>query len=323
MITSALQSVDQSGRSNEPGSSPLISIGSWAFAFGPYETHPWSFESVCDYASRAGYDGVEINGFRPHPHPDDFVGGRGLGELRALVADRGLRVSGYAPDFRSLPPARVAPENYLLAIDRARIVCEALEIPVLRVDTVMPPQQFMSEDYERYISRLVAVWSEAARRCASSGTGLVWEFEPGFWLNRPSEIERVAGEIGSESFGILFDSSHAYTGGVIGARQGEQPELVDSVASYAERLLPFIRHLHLADADGKLHDEDTSVHVPLGGGQVDFPELLRALGPIAGRLKWWCVDLCYCDGADEKATAALAFARHLRDQIWPLGRPVL
>jgi len=26
--------------------------------------------------AEAGYDGVEINGFRPHPHPDDYNSGR-------------------------------------------------------------------------------------------------------------------------------------------------------------------------------------------------------------------------------------------------------
>ena len=94
-----------------------------------------------------------------------------------------------------------------------------------------------------------------------------------------------------------------------GARQGAAPELVPSVAAYATRLRPYIRHLHLADSDGRLHDEDTSVHTPLGQGQVDFAALLAALSPISDRLDWWCVDLCYCDGADEKAAQSLAVVR--------------
>ena len=84
---------------------------------------------------------------------------------------------------------------------------------------------------------------------------------------------------------------------------------MDSVAAYATRLLPFIRHLHLADSDGSLHDEHTSAHTPLGRGQVDFVALLEALGPIADRLGWWCVDLCYCEDADAKAREALAQVR--------------
>ncbi len=295
---------------------PRVSIGSWAFAFGPYEADPWSFEQVCDFAAAAGYDGVEINGFRPHPHYDDFAGGKGTGELRAQINDRGLGISAYAPDFHHVPPARTTTAAYGAEIDKAREFCESLGIAVLRVDTVMPPQEMAPTEYETCFSQLRSSWADASRRCARSGVTLVWEFEPGFWLNRPSEVERLAGEVGEGNFGILFDSSHAYTGGVRGARQGPAPELVPTVAAYATRLLPLIRHLHLADADGRLHDEDTSVHTPLGQGQVDFAPLLAALAPIADRLAWWCVDLCYCDGADEKAVQSLEVVRS-----W--GRPRL
>ena len=47
---------------------PKISLGSWAFSFGPFTDNPWSFADVIRYAADAGYDSVEINGFQPHPH---------------------------------------------------------------------------------------------------------------------------------------------------------------------------------------------------------------------------------------------------------------
>ena len=122
-----------------------VSIGSWAFAFGPYAANPWSFERVCEYAATTGYDGVEINGFHPHPHPDDFLGGKGLRELRALVSAYGLGVSGYAPDYRDVPPEQVSTEVYAAKIDDALAVCGALEIPVLRVDTVLAPGTLSGE----------------------------------------------------------------------------------------------------------------------------------------------------------------------------------
>ena len=51
---------------------PKLSLGSWAFAFGPFENDPWPFSRVLEFVAQAGYDGVEINGFPPHPHPDDY-----------------------------------------------------------------------------------------------------------------------------------------------------------------------------------------------------------------------------------------------------------
>ena len=294
---------------------PRISVGTWAFAFGPYQGDPWSFRRVCEYAAEVGYDGVEINGFRPHPHPDDFIGGKGLGELRSLLIGLGLGVSGYAPDFHHVPPARVPAAAYLAEIDKARAVCEALEIPLLRVDTVTAPTEMPSEEYRHCMDHVVENWKAAAELCAASGVTLVWEFEPGFWLNRPSEVEGVASKVDDAGFGLLFDSSHAYTGGVAGARQGRDPELIENVETYARRVLPYIKHLHLADSDGALHDQDTSVHTPLGQGSVDFRALIAALEPIADRLDWWCVDLCFTDDADVKATASLAYVRKLLEEL--------
>ncbi len=169
-------------RSEAPGGAglkpvcPRISIGSWAFAFGPYEANPWSFEDVCQYAAATGYDGVEINGFHPHPHPDDFVGGTGLKELRELIAGYGLGVSGYVPDYRCFPPEHVPTDVYVGEIDKAVAVCEALEIPVLRVDTVLVPERPKGDAYEEALAQLVRAWQASAERCAKSGKMLVWKF---------------------------------------------------------------------------------------------------------------------------------------------------
>src|SRR5688500_421167 len=84
---------------------PRLSFGSWAFAFGPFESDPWDFERVCRYVSDAGYQGIEINGFRPHPHDQDDRSPAGWDNLRQVLEENGLAASGYAPDFRSTPPA--------------------------------------------------------------------------------------------------------------------------------------------------------------------------------------------------------------------------
>ena len=64
---------------------------------------------------------------------------------------------------------------------------------------------------------------------------------------------------------VLFDSSHAYMGAVIGARQtGDIETLPGGVTAYAEMLGDTIGHLHLIDSDGSLHDNETSTHTPFG-----------------------------------------------------------
>jgi sugar phosphate isomerase/epimerase len=291
---------------------PKLAFGSWAFSFGPFADAPWSFDRLCRYAAEAGYDGVEINGFRPHPHHADYDSGAKVAELRALIAGAGLEASGYAPDFTTVPPSEVATESYLAEIDAARRFCERMGIGILRVDTVSPPDALAADEYERRFTRLVETWGAAAERCRRSGITLVWEFEPGFWLNKPSEVLRLAEEIGDPGFKLLFDTSHAYMGAVVGARQtGEAETLEGGVAEYARLVNPHIGHVHLIDSDGSLHDDETSAHIPFGQGHVDFPAALQALRPALDGLEWWGIDFCFCPTTEVDARAAVPYVRDL------------
>src|SRR3954453_16457965 len=139
-------------------STPRISFGSWAFSFGPFADDPWSFEKLCEYAADSGYDGVEINGFRPHPHWEDYTSDSDYDELRALSRRFGIGFSGYAPDFTSVPPAEAETDANLRVLAGAVRFCEALEIPNLRVDTISAPEALPDDEYQRRFARLVNTW---------------------------------------------------------------------------------------------------------------------------------------------------------------------
>ncbi|WP_285115487.1 sugar phosphate isomerase/epimerase family protein [Leifsonia sp. fls2-241-R2A-40a] len=292
---------------------PKVSIGSWAFSFGPYESHPWSFDRFADFAADAGYDGVEINGFRPHPHEDDYTAAEAEG-LRIRLADKGLGISGFAPDLRSTPPAEVEEAVYLARIDRIADFVRAAEIRTVRVDTITPPTGPVSVDDSEARARLVTTWRASAQRLADAGAQLVWEFEPGFWINRPSDILRIVEEVDHANFGLLFDTSHAHTLGRYGRRQSPAPELLaGGAAEFASLVAPWVRHLHLIDSDGSLHDDDTSVHLPFGLGELDFQEVLDGLGPVAAGLEWWTADYCFWPETEVDALRGASELRAIRD----------
>lgn len=287
---------------------PRIAFGSWAFAFGPFAADPWAFERVAAYVESAGYDGVEINGFRPHPHDEDYVTRADLGRLGDGLEARGLGISAFAPDLSAVPPADAELSEYLARIDSTLRFCRSLGVTTLRTDTISPPGPW---DRDRFV-RLTTAWLSAARRCADSGVQLVWEFEPGFWLNRPSEVVRVLDSIDHPSFGVLFDTSHAFTGAVMGARQGPDPELLPGgVAEYAGLLGDRILHLHLIDSDGSLHDNETSAHLPFGQGHIDFAATLEALPGGGLDLPWWTVDFCFWPNTEVDGRTAVPVVRDL------------
>jgi sugar phosphate isomerase/epimerase len=296
-------------------SAPSLSFGSWAFSFGPFEPAPWPFDRLCRYVADAGYDGVEINGFRPHPHHDDYDSDAACATLRELLDDCGLSISAYAPDFTAAPPAEAPLEVYLDELDRILRFCERMGIRLLRTDTVSAPDALPAAEYERRFDRLVQAWGAAAERCRASGVTLAWEFEPGFWLNRPTEVRALVEAVDDPAFGVLFDTCHAYTGAVVGARHHGEPEILEGgVPEYADLLVPRIVHLHLIDSDGTLHDDDTSAHVPFGAGAVDFAAVLQVVREQVGPLPWWTVDFCFCPTTERDGRAAVPFVRELADR---------
>jgi len=291
---------------------PQIAIGSWAFSFGPFASSPWPFEKVIKYAADAGYDGIELNGFRPHPHHDDYDTPSKCAELKKKIEALGLGISGHAPDLTKVPPAVVETEEYLAMVRKCLFVCEQFGAKTMRVDTVSPPEELPKDEYEKRFARLAKTWRAAAEEAAKTGVLVVWEFEPGFWLNKPSEVKRIVEAVGSDNFKLLFDTSHAYMGAVIGARQsGEKETLSGGVAEYARLLSEAIGHLHLIDSDGTLHDGETSTHTPFGEGHIDFKADLSPIKSVISVMKWWCADYCFCAETETAAKDGVKFLRNL------------
>ena len=295
---------------------PKISLGSWAFSFGPFENEPWTFSEVSRYCAETGYDGIEINGFRPHPHPDDFDTPSKCTELRNELENFGLGISGYAPDFRHVPPNEVDKSVFLAEVEKMIRFMNHMNIEILRVDTISPPVEYEPADYEAHFKKLTNNWRAASQECQKNGILMVWEYEPGFWLNKPSEVKRAVETVDHDNFKLLFDTSHSYMGAVIGARQTGDKELLDGgVAEYARYLEGHIGHFHLIDSDGTLHDDETSTHTPFGDGLIDFDEVLTALNPSLENLEWWCVDFCFCATTERDGKLAVPFIKDLVGRI--------
>lgn len=303
-----------------------LSIGSWAYCFGPYQNHPVPFDDVVAKLGGLGFDGVELGGFPPHPHPAQFETKARRAELKQRVADRGLAFSGLAADLWSCP---IIPQSgnsqWLSTFERNLEFAADLGIDAIRVDTVSPPDvcEKLGMDRELAWERIVNTFQEGARRAALQGIRVLWEFEPGFAFNKPSEILRMADDVAHANFQVLYDTCHAHMVAAVGARQpGERETLPGGALELLTRLRGKIGHVHLIDSDGTLHNHETSTHAPFGQGVLDFdaliPEVLRSRLPT----NWWTIDLCFWPNAWEVTADAKRFLEGLAAKFANSKMPV-
>jgi len=300
-----------------------ISIGTWAYAIGPYGTKPAPFPEVIEKLSELNFDGFELGGFGPHPNPDDLDTLDKRDEVRYLWESKGMSCSGLAADLWG-EQLITAPNNasYIASFMKHVQFCVDLGIEMIRVDTTEPPNILgkiegepdaeKTIDYGQALDRVVQTWKECSKIAADQGLRVAWEFEPGFALNKPSDIFRVLDGVDEDNFYAMFDTCHANMIAVQGVRQvGTKETLEGGIIELAERLSGKIGRLHLIDSLGALHGTDTSTHRPFGEGNLDFDEIMPALVAAGCPDDWWTINLCYWPDI----WAATAHCKEFMDQL--------
>lgn len=289
-----------------------ISLGSWAFSFGPYADHPVPWETVASRLAEAGYDGIELCGFSPHITLDRYPTTASRKSVTRRLADLDLGISGYSSDFTAVNPTVPGNKGRYLDLFRRNIeLCADLGSPLIRIDTVSAPGSLEEADYAAAMDRVAEIWHEAAAIALPAGVRVIWEFEPGFVFNQPSEALALHQKVGHENFKLLLDVSHAYMCAVVGARQhGERQVLKGGIAALIRMLEGRIGHVHIIDSDGTLYGDETSTHRPFGEGKIDWKSLTPHLLAIPG-IEWWCVDHSFWDGSWELIEPSLSFVRGL------------
>ena len=292
-----------------------LAIGTWAYCFGPYEDNPVSLEESVQKIKDIGFDGVELCGFPPHAHPDDHPTDEDRAKLRDLIQGKGLDIAGIAADFTSTPPATAPPDEYEAVVRKNLKMCPDLGIPKIRVDTVTSPPLPEGMDYDTAWENVSSVWRKCAQIAQDAGVNVVWEFEPGFMFNKPSEVPKMVDAVNHPNFKILYDTCHAQMCAVVGARQAEPKEtLPGGILEFTKNLTGMIGHIHLIDSDNTLHGEETSTHRPFGEGVINFDECIPAILEAGYDDEWWSVDLCFWPAAWEVTEAAKRFLDGMREK---------
>jgi sugar phosphate isomerase/epimerase len=296
-----------------------LSIGSWAFLFNQ-EQPTNDFHALVHKLQHLGYQGVELGGFKPHPSPESHDTKENRQKLKKMVQDHGMDFSALAADLwaQKLPSVEDS-GPYVAAFAKNLFFADELGIKTIRIDTVEPITVVKEKnlDPRLIMDRVVRAFDLCAKLAAGRGIDICWEFEPGFPLNKPSEIlevvQRVRLDLGNPNFGVLFDTCHAYICAVIGANQiGARETLPGGDLELLQKLKGKITHVHLIDSDGTLNDHNTSTHNPFGTGKLNFDKLVPELLTCGVPNDWWCVDLCFWPNAWEVTADAKRFLDKLR-----------
>lgn len=288
-----------------------VSIGTWAYTIGPYASNPIPFDTVCTKLKSLGFDGVELGAFPPHPSPGNPGGPDSewpgampeksqRNELNAKMAGWGLEFSGIAANLWGEKLINTDdPTKYIQEFHRNCEFAQDLGIRGIRVDTVQPPSILREVPYRQAFDRVVDSWKTCCAIAADHGITVVWEFEPGFAFNKPSDILRIHDAVNKDNFGLMYDTCHGQMVGVVGARQEGEKEVYPSQIEFIRALSGRIKHIHLIDSDNSCHKDasgadETSAHPPFGLGLLDFDAILPELVK-ASRLPhdWWTIDLCF------------------------------
>ena len=112
-----------------------------------------------------------------------------------------------AADLWSSPIIPVADNSrWMSTFEQNLEFASDLGIDCIRVDSVSPPDVFEKEKLDPRLGweRLIKTFQVAAHKAAERGIRVVWEFEPGFAFNKPSEILQLVDDVGHDNFRSPF-----------------------------------------------------------------------------------------------------------------------
>src|SRR5262245_51693344 len=157
----------------EDGGSPAmkrISIGTWAYTIGPYQSHPVPFDEVVRTLGGLDFDGLELGAFNPHPHPEICPTREDRQRVVDLVHGAGLEFSGIAADLWSQHLVDTEDNSeYLACFRKCLTFTRDLGIRTFRVDTVQPPTILDEMDPNVARERVVRTWKRCAKEAADLG----------------------------------------------------------------------------------------------------------------------------------------------------------
>jgi sugar phosphate isomerase/epimerase len=270
--------------------SPLLAEGRkqavWKTAFGlnGFGSSSWKYKKtypvweVLDYASRTGFDGIELMMNWPmggYPLPDETAR---VAALKRLYDAYGLRIfslqmgagGAFAPDA---DVRKTFLEDFR---NRAKL------IKALGGDCVgmWPGGPLKGQTHAEAVRHVAGSFREAARIGRDMGLVTAFEIEPPFIFNTEEHMKRILAEADEPALKVIYDPSQF---DLLSGSTGRPDQMLTRIG------IDRVGYVQLTDTDGTLRDGGTAKHLACGEGHAHVDISLATL--LKGGFRGWvCID---------------------------------
>lgn len=251
--------------SKKPLWKTAVGLNGFASSSRKYQkTYPiWE---VLDFASRQGFDGVELTGHWPAGDYPKAAEKERIDALRRLYEAFGLQVfslqMGAAGAFAPDPEVR---KQWI-----AQFRDHATFAKSVGTDCVgmWPGGALRNQTVDEAIGNLAKSFREVATIAEDLGLLAAFEIEPPFVFNTEEHLRKILEQTGHANLKTIFDPSHF---DLMSGSTGRPHEMLKRIG------VENIGYVHFTDTDGTLRDRGTSKHLPCGDGHIDVPLALGTL----------------------------------------------
>ena len=238
----------------------------------------YPIEEVLAWASREGFEGVElVNNWPegPYPDPDDK---ERCTALRRLYDKYGLRIFAIQSSVKGRPHAPDSGQRaaWLKSFEQQARFAQNVGCEIVGL---WPGGPLGDQTIAQALAHLCDSYTKAATICADLGMIAAVEIEPPFVFNTVEHLMAIFEGVKHPAFKGIYDPSHYDQ--INGAR-GKPEELLRRVG------VRRIGHVQFCDTDGTIF-RGTSRHLGCGDGKLDVRENMRVLWE-GGYRGWFMFD---------------------------------
>jgi protein FrlC len=228
----------------------------------------YAIQDAIPLIKRAGYDGVDVWGGRPHVYRQD-LSTKELKSLRQAIADQGLSVSSLMPAFYRYPHSLSSPNPKVRqdSIDYMRMCVDNADILGAKIVLVVPDFSLHGQSQQDSLDRLIDSIDVVARYTAACpditlGIEILYTDETDL-VNSAADAQAIIDQLGHANVGAVLDT---------GTLNLSKEPIQDIFDTLGDRML----QIHVNDNQGGHRQQNL---IP-GDGTFDFQALITYLKKI-------------------------------------------